>query len=179
MHDINLLPSDLNLKQDIRKKRSNTILFALLILAVLLAGYAALYGLNRQTERDLVEVESKITALAEVQARKTLLEQKQAELSYREKQASNLDVNKINFYNLLTKVETTIPSSVSFITQNTATGTMKITGIAKTRAEIADFAAKLNQIENVSNVWINSVRAGENNVYEFDMNLVYGGGDGA
>lgn len=179
MRDINLLPSDLNLKQESKKKKSMLALQALLILAILLVGYGLLYSLNRQTERELANVETQISALAEVQARKTLLEKKQQELSNREKLTADLDVTKINFYNLLTKVETTIPATVSFVTQNTAAGTMRISGIAKSRAQIADFAAKLNQIENVSNVWINSVRAGDNNVYEFDMNLEYSGGGGA
>ncbi|QSX08645.1 PilN domain-containing protein [Alkalibacter rhizosphaerae] len=176
MRDINLLPKDLNLKKDVKKKRSMNILLVLLVLALLLVGYGALYSFNRQTERDLVDVENQIAALAEVQARKTLVEKKQQELAYREQRSSELDVNKINFYNLLTKVETTLPESVSFITQNTGSGTMTISGVAKSRDEVADFAAKLNQIDNVSNVWINSVRAADNDIYEFNMNLVYSNG---
>lgn len=177
MHDINLLPSDINLKQDVKKKKSMFLIQILLILVLLIAGYGILYSLNRQTEKELADVENQISALAEVQARKTLIEKKQAELGHREKLTADLDVTKINFYNLLTKVETTIPQSVSFITQNTEAGTMRISGIAKSESEIADFAAKINQIENISNVWINSVRAGDNGVYEFDMNLEYSGGD--
>lgn len=177
MHDINLLPADLNLKNDVKKKKSIYILLSLLIVALLLGGYGILYSLNRQAEKDLADVENQIAALADVQARKALIEKKQAELSYREQEITELDVNKINFYNLLTKVETTLPPSVSFMSQDTGNGEIRISGIAKSRSEIAEFAAKLNQIDNVTNVWINDVRAGENNIYQFDMQLIYSGGD--
>lgn len=176
MSDINLLPQDINLKEDGKKRRSRFVILILVILAILVAGYATLYSFNRRSEQELVDVENKITALAEVQARKTLIEKKQAEVSYRETKTSELDTSKINFYNLLTKVETTIPDSVSFKIQNTGNGSMHISGVAETRSEIADFAAKLNQIENITNVWINTVQAGED-VYSFDINLVYSGGD--
>ncbi|SHE28601.1 PilN domain-containing protein [Alkalibacter saccharofermentans] len=174
MRDINMLPEEIYRQKDNQKKKAFLLVRVLIFIGILAVLYGAVYSLDMQTKNRINRVEDQINELADIRARKEVMDRKVAELAHRENVLSTMDSGKTNFFDLLASVEKSLPPTVVFNRQEADGGVMRISGFAGSRAEVADFAAKLNQLEDVENVWINSVRAGED--FSFEITFVYEGG---
>ena len=174
MRDINMLPEEIYRQKDNQKKKAFLLVRVLIFIGILAVIYGAVYSLDMQTKNRINRVEDQINELADIRARKEVMDRKVAELAHRENVLSSMDSGKTNFFNLLASVEESLPPTVVFNRQEASGGLMRISGFAGSRAEVANLAAKLNQLEGVENVWINSVRVDED--FSFEITFVYEGG---
>jgi Tfp pilus assembly protein PilN len=169
---INLLPPEIIEKRESEKRLLIIGLVSLLYIAILVMIYVLLQAKLYQENVVLTQLKTQNELLNKQIAEFKIFEERKAAVDSRRQVIEQAMAGEISWYKLFLEMSMIIPNDIALESLNVdlAEG-LKMNGKAKNYLAIAKLMVRLNELNEVQNVWLDKMDLGADGFYSFDMSI--------
>ncbi len=170
---INLLPPEIIEKRESERRLLIIGLVSLLYIAILVMIYVLLQAKLYQENLVLTQLKTQNALLNKQIAEFKIFEERKAAVESRRQVIEQAMAGEISWYKLFLEISMIIPNDIALENLNVdlAEG-LKMNGKAKSYLAIAKLMVRLNELDEVENVWLDKMDLGSDGYYSFDMSVV-------
>jgi Tfp pilus assembly protein PilN len=181
---INLLPPEIIEKRESEKRLLIIGLVSLLYIAILVMIYVLLQAKLYQENLVLTQLKTQNALLNKQIAEFKIFEERKAAVDSRRQVIEQAMAGEISWYKLFLEMSMIIPNDIALESLNVDLQEgLKMNGKAKNYLAIAKLMVRLNELDEVENVWLDKMDLGADGYYSFDMSVALkktaGGNQGA
>jgi Tfp pilus assembly protein PilN len=169
---INLLPPEIIEKRESEKRLLIIGLVSLLYIAILVMIYVLLQAKLYQENLVLTQLKTQNALLNKQIAEFKIFEERKAAVDSRRQVIEQAMAGEISWYKLFLEMSMIIPNDIALesLSVDLAEG-LKMNGKAKSYLAIAKLMVRLNELDEVENVWLDKMDLGADGYYSFDMSV--------
>ncbi|HHT51122.1 MAG TPA: hypothetical protein GXZ78_06615 [Eubacteriaceae bacterium] len=177
MREMNLLPEEHFYLLEQKRKRRFIITLVSTILLIMAISYLVAYYIDYNIRKDIISTKARIEELEKIKEMQLEISANQSVLDSRRHMLERVESKRVDYYELLTQLERTIPEEVTIETISHPKGDyFDISAITKNPSKIADFMVNIGKLDRVENVLLDNIRYNtdkENNKTDTSFNIYF------
>ena len=147
------------------------------ILLIMAISYLVAYYIDYNIRKDIISTKARIEELEKIKEMQLEISANQSVLDSRRHMLERVESKRVDYYELLTQLERTIPEEVTIETISHPKGDyFDISAITKNPSKIADFMVNIGKLDRVENVLLDNIRYNtdkENNQTDTSYNIYF------